>query len=92
MRLATVRYWLAIPVPVILVCVTESPKKILWLNVREYLLCTDQLNSIGKSNKKNIRFEFKNTDLLTNPIFELGELAYLINLPLNNGDKIKTHN
>jgi hypothetical protein len=74
-RLATVKYWLAIPVPVILIQFVESEGKILWLNVREYLLHTEQLESIFKTRRKNITFKFDGNNLLKNTANELKYLA-----------------
>jgi Domain of unknown function (DUF4365) len=74
-RLATVRYWLAIPVPVILVRVIGSPKKVLWLDVRDYLRATRKLKSIYTTEQKTITFNFANSQLLSNSATELNNLA-----------------
>ena len=74
-RLATVKYWLAIPIPVILVQFVESEKKVLWLDVREYLLNTEQLKTIDITKRKSITFKFDNYELLKDTADELKELA-----------------
>jgi hypothetical protein len=74
-RVATVRYWLAIPVPVILVRVLESSKKVLWLDVRDYLRATRKLKTIYATAQKTITFNFSHAKLLTNPAVELTDLA-----------------
>jgi len=70
----TVRYWLALPLPTIIVRVINNPKQVLWINIREYLLEAELLDTLYSTRKKTIYFNFKNAYNLPQTINELEEL------------------
>lgn len=59
-RTETIRYWLLLPVPVILVRVSLSPIKILWIDVREFLSAEGRVDTIYQTKLKTITFNFNN--------------------------------
>jgi len=81
----TVRYWLALPLPTIIVRIINNPKKeVLWINVREYLLEAGLLDILYSTRKKTIHFNFKNAYDLPQTIKELGELITENQIEINN--------
>jgi hypothetical protein len=42
LKSSTVRYWMLLPLPVIIVRVTENPLAVLWLDVRQHLKETER--------------------------------------------------
>jgi len=70
----TVRYWLALPLPTIIVRIIDNPKEVLWINVRKYLLEAGLLDILYSTRKKTIHFNFKNAYDLPQTIKELEEL------------------
>lgn len=71
----SVRYWVNLPVPVVLVRVTSNPYKVLWLPVRDYLLKKELLDSIFTTSKKTIFFNFKNSLSLPENVEEMEKLG-----------------
>ena len=53
----TVRYWLALPVPVILVWVID--RNVRWIDVRRYLLMRDRLDQLYRTSKQTVHFTFR---------------------------------
>lgn len=70
----TVRYWLALPLPTIIVRVIDNSKQVLWINVRKYLLEAELLDTLYSTRKKTIYFNFKNAYDFQQTIKELEEL------------------
>lgn len=70
----TVRYWLALPLPTIIVRIINNPKEVLWINVRKYLLEAGLIDILYSTPKKKIRFTFKDAHNLPQTIKELEEL------------------
>jgi hypothetical protein len=70
----TVRYWLALPLPIIIVRIINNPKEVLWINVRKYLLEAGLLDILYSTRKKTIYFNFKNAYALPQNTKELEEL------------------
>lgn len=70
----TVRYWLALPIPTIIVRVIDNPKQVLWIDVRKYLLEAELLDTLYSTRKKTIYFNFKNAYDFPQTIKELEEL------------------
>lgn len=70
----TVRYWLALPLPTIIVRIINNPKKVLWISVRKYLLEAGLIDILYSTPKKKIRFTFKDAHDLPQTIKELEEL------------------
>ncbi len=70
----TVRYWLALPLPTIIVRVIDNPKEVLWINVRRYLLEAELLDTLYSTRKKTIYFNFKNAYDFSQTIKELEKL------------------
>jgi hypothetical protein len=70
----SVRYWVLIPVPTIIVRVVDNPKEVLWLNIREYLILTGQLEDIYSTRKKSIYFNFNKAKRLPKDLVELDEI------------------
>ena len=52
----TVRYWVALPVPVILVQVVG--RDVRWIDVRHYLLMRDRLDQLYRTSKRTVSFSF----------------------------------
>jgi hypothetical protein len=71
----TVRYWLSLPVPVIVVRATQYAARVLWLDVREYLLERGHLDSIFITKRRTIQFDFKKAYELPADAGKLEELA-----------------
>jgi len=80
----TVRYWLAFPLPTIIVRIINNPKEVLWINVREYLLEAGLLDILYSTRKKTIHFNFKNAHDLPQTIKELEELITENQININN--------
>jgi hypothetical protein len=74
-RIASVRYWLSLPVPVILVHVDVGSEIVWWVDVHDYLLEQDQLETIYLTKKKTIRFKFEGANRLPDSIDKLVTLA-----------------
>lgn len=75
-KATTVRYWLAMPVPVILVRVVVQSKQVLWLNVRQHLLFTERLHVLDTTDNKTISFSFADALELPADLDELRALAF----------------
>ncbi len=73
--LTTVRYWITLPVPTILVRVTENPDEIHWLDVRQHLQHKGELASIYETKRKSIFFDFQSAYRLPDTVTILEELA-----------------
>ena len=71
----SVRYWLALPVPVIIVRVTENPDSVLWLDVRQYLVEKGRLEAIYSTKQQSILFNFSNANTLPANEEKLEEIA-----------------
>jgi hypothetical protein len=71
----SVRYWLALPIPVVIVRVTENPNKVLWLDVRQYLIEKDRLEAIYSTKQQSIFFNFSGANALPRDDKELEEIA-----------------
>ncbi len=80
----TVRYWLALPLPTIIVRIIDKPKEVLWISVRKYLLEAGLLDILYSTRKKTIRFNFKNAYDLPQTIKELEELITENQIDINN--------
>jgi len=80
----TVRYWLALPLPTIIVRIIDKPKEVLWINVRRYLLEAGLLDILYSTQKKTIQFNFKNAYDLPQTIKELEELITENQININN--------
>lgn len=80
----TVRYWLALPLPTIIVRIINNPKEVLWINVRKYLLEAELIDILYSTPKKKIRFSFKNARDLPQTIKELEELIIENQNMINN--------
>lgn len=74
-KTSTIRYWLGIPVPVILVLIHYPEKLGKWLYVRQHLLEKNELYSILDTEKKTYSFSFKNAKNLIESYEELYDLA-----------------
>ncbi len=71
----TVRYWLALPVPVILIWVAGDQPIVRWLDVRHYLSANDTLDSVYSSGQQSYTFNFKGAQTLPEDAWLLKELA-----------------
>jgi hypothetical protein len=71
----SVRYWLAMSVPVVIVRVTENPRCVHWIHVRDYLLLKDRLDSVYRSQQESFFFSFRHARLLPNDAVDLQELT-----------------
>lgn len=80
----TVRYWLALPLPTIIVRIISNPKEVLWISVRKYLLEAGLLDILYSTRKKTIHFNFKNAYDLPQTIKELEELITENQIEINN--------
>ena len=80
----TVRYWLALPLLIIIVRIISNPKEVLWINVRKYLLEAGLLDILYSTRKKTIHFNFKNAYDLPQTIKELEELITENQIEINN--------
>jgi len=80
----TVRYWLALPLPTIIVRIIDNPKEVLWISVRKYLLEAGLLDMLYSTRKKTIHFNFKNAYDLPQTIKELEELITENQIEINN--------
>ena len=80
----TVRYWLALPLPTIIVRIIDNPKEVLWISVRKYLLEAGLLDILYSTRKKTIHFNFKNAYDLPQTIKELEELITENQIEINN--------
>ena len=80
----TVRYWLALPLPTIIVRIIDNPKEVLWISVRKYLLEARLLDILYSTRKKTIHFNFKNAYDLPQTIKELEELITENQIEINN--------
>lgn len=74
-RTETVRYWLMMPIPVILIRVFINTSKILWLDVRFYLEEFNKLDSFYNTNIRSITFNFKYAHLLSQSLNQLENLG-----------------
>lgn len=74
-RTETVRYWLILPVPVIIVLVTLEPPIVKWLDVRLYLNMDGRLDTIYSTKQKTLAFNFSDANLLPDSFRELKNLA-----------------
>jgi hypothetical protein len=74
-RTETIRYWLMLPIPVILIRVFNKTSKVIWLNVRWYLNEINQLESIYSTRQKSITFNFEHANILPQSIQELENLG-----------------
>lgn len=79
-----VRYWLALPLPTIVVRVIDNPKEVLWINVREYLLEAELLDTLYSTRKKTIYFNFRNAYDLPQTIKELEKLIIEHQIEVSN--------
>lgn len=69
----SVRYWLALPVPVILVRVVHHDVR--WLDVRDYLLMRDRYDQVFRTSKRTVSFSFTQAPYLPRDASLLEELA-----------------
>ena len=69
----TVRYWLALPVPVILVRVVG--RDVRWIDVRHYLLMRDRLDQLYRTSKRTVHFTFRGAPSLPGDAGLLERLA-----------------
>ncbi|MBW2663386.1 MAG: DUF4365 domain-containing protein [Deltaproteobacteria bacterium] len=74
-KTSTVQYWLALPVPVILILVVYPKGNVFWLNVREYLLMKDQLDNLYSTKQKTFTFSFRDSNILPGTWHEMRDLA-----------------
>ena len=74
-KTSTVQYWLALPVPVILILVVYPKGNVFWLNVREYLLMKDRLDNLYSSKQKTFTFSFRDSKILPDSWHELRDLS-----------------
>src|SRR2546427_9880847 len=70
-----VRHWLALPVPVILVHVDLTQMQVSWIDVREYLLETDRLDTIYTTSLRTLRFSLAEARHLPETASTLAALA-----------------
>lgn len=71
-----VRYWIALPVPTIIVRVTENPNEIRWIYVRQCLQEKGKLASLYATKRKSIYFNFREANIFSETIPELEKLAF----------------
>ena len=71
----SVRYWLALPVPVIIVRVTVEPPSVQWLDVRDYLSLKGRLDSVYSSSQESYSFNFRGAPALPQDSGAMEELA-----------------
>ena len=74
-RTSTIKYWVGMPVPVILVLVLFPEEKVRWLHVREYLLENERLDRIYESDQKTFSFSFRDSNPLPEATEALRDLA-----------------
>ena len=72
----SIRYWLALPVPVVLFRVVEKPACVLWIDVREHVGQRQSIESIYRTDKKTFSFNFRNAYELPRNIQRLRSLAF----------------
>jgi hypothetical protein len=80
----TARYWLALPLPTIIVRIINNPKEVLWISARKYLLEAGLLDVLYSTPKKKIRFSFKDAHDLPQTTKELEELITENQIIINN--------
>ena len=71
----TVRYWISLPVPVIIVRVFDDPPKVLWLDVRQHLQDTGRLDGIFSTKQATISFNFAGAHVLAKSVDTLRDEA-----------------
>jgi len=71
----SIRYWLALPVPVIIVRVIQDHSQVLWLDVRQYLLERDRLDTIYSTKQRTLSFNFQDAYSLPANTTEFEQLA-----------------
>src|SRR2546422_9485891 len=69
-----VRYWLDLPVPVVLILVVRE--RVRWIDVRDYLLEGDRLDHIYLTAQKTIGFNFRNASGLPEDSEYFRQLAF----------------
>ena len=74
-KTSTVRYWVSLPVPVIIVRVSDDRAKVAWLDVRHHLQEIDKLEGIYITTRKTTSFNFANANELQATCGELRQIA-----------------
>lgn len=74
-KTSSVRYWMSLPVPVVLVRVLGDPPEVYWIDVRDNLQDRRMLDDLFRNQNESISFNFKDAKLLKGTIDELEQLA-----------------
>jgi hypothetical protein len=72
---STVRYWMLLPLPVIIVRVTENPLGVLWLDVRQHLKETERYDGLFPTKQATLCFNFASANTLPATQDDLRKLA-----------------
>jgi hypothetical protein len=72
---STVRYWVSLPIPVIIVRVFGTPAHVYWLDVRRHLQDTDRLDSVFTTRSTTLSFNFSYAPSLPSSSNNVADLA-----------------